>query len=74
MYSLDINFLNDREGQATVAAKPTRASVPMGEQVPLMIGLAVAIALPALAGGVWFFFQIRVTSLEAQQQELQTQI
>ncbi|MEB3337582.1 MAG: PilN domain-containing protein, partial [Leptolyngbyaceae bacterium] len=75
MYSLDINFLNDREGQATAtAAKPAQVSVPMGEQVPLMAGLAVAIALPALTAGAWFYFQNRVTSLEAQQQELQTQI
>lgn len=74
MYSLDINFLNDREGYSAASSGYSRARAPIGSQTPLIAGVAVGLLLPAIAGATWFYFQNRATALETQQQELQAQI
>ena len=59
MYSLDVNFLNDRDdlvgqrGGERASAPPT----PVGSMTPLIIGVAVGLLLPGLVGGLWFFLQ-----------------
>lgn len=57
MYTLDINFLNDRPD--LLAQEVRRASSSPGQQIdktPIMIGAGVALALNALVGGAWFIF------------------
>ncbi len=72
MYSLDVNFLNDR------SERPTEAVSPMGGAVdspkPLYYGLAVGLLFPLLALGLWLFLQQRNASLEAQQRSLDEQL
>ena len=73
MYSLDINFLNDRaERQAGVGAK--RKVVVRDDPRPIYIGAAVAVALLALTGGAWFILQNQNSSLEQRQAELDSQL
>jgi type IV pilus assembly protein PilN len=74
MYALDINFLNDRgerqPGPGKRKPKP-RAST---SQTPFYLGLAVAVALPALAGGAWVFLQSQNSSLEQRQAALDSEL
>ena len=65
MFSLDINFLKDRDsaqgaGQAKVEKKPLK--IEMGEMVPLIGGVVVLVVLPALAG-IWL---VTVNTQKAQ--------
>lgn len=71
MYSLDINFLNDRTERPTEVAGPQR---PKDSPVPLYAGIAVALLLPALAAGLWFFLQNRNAELERRKADLDNQL
>jgi type IV pilus assembly protein PilN len=73
MYSLDINFLNDRQERPTEAGlgKP-RAS--QQSSLPLYLGIALGIALPALVGGFWLILQSQNQQLTTRQAELEGQL
>lgn len=73
MYSLDINFLNDRQqrpSEASLGRTRTRKS----SALPLYLGLAAAIALPALVGGFWLLLQSQNQRLAEEQAELDSQL
>jgi len=76
MYSLDINFLKDRpEYQSPeLAPKAARRKVPMGEKVPLYIGVGIGLALPALAGALLLFVQQQTAEIVAQQADKEREI
>lgn len=77
MYSLDVNFLNDRpEYKPDGAAARARGAkaVPSDSRQPLILGLLAAILLPLLAGGLLLFLQSRNGELEQQQAALDTQL
>ena len=73
MYSLDINFLNDRE-ERQVEFKPQAASVDRGDMRPLYIGLAVGIAALAGIGGYWLVLQNNIKQLRAEEAVLDTEL
>lgn len=69
MYSLDVNFLNDRpdirpQPQGT---KPKQKPTAIA---PLILGVALGLLLPGVVGGLWFFLQQQTTQLETRQAEL----
>lgn len=67
MYTLDINFLNDRPD--LLAQEVRRASSASGQQIdkkPIMIGAGVALALNALVGGAWFIFAQQNSALQEE--------
>ncbi|GAB4381946.1 MAG: PilN domain-containing protein [Elainellaceae cyanobacterium] len=73
MYSLDVNFLNDRQ------ERPSEAGLarPRGQRqssLPLYLGLAAMIALPALVIGFWLLLQSQNRQLAQQQAELDSQL
>ncbi len=75
MYGIDINFLNDRADRPVdsfVAAK--RPAVNTAGKMPLLIGLACAIAAIAGVGGYWVILQSQQKSLMAQQTQLDAQL
>ncbi len=76
MYSLDINFLKDRpEYQSPeFAPKAARRKVPMGEKVPLYIGVGIGLALPALAGALLIFVQQQTAEIVNQQADKEREI
>ncbi|MBW4468505.1 MAG: PilN domain-containing protein [Pegethrix bostrychoides GSE-TBD4-15B] len=76
MYSLDINFLNDRTERPTEAglAKGRGGRVASGDPRAYYIGAALAIALPALVAGFWLFLQNQNSQLETRQAELDSQL
>ncbi|WAL62218.1 PilN domain-containing protein [Thermocoleostomius sinensis] len=74
MYSLDINFLNDRHDRPTEASVSRPRRGQRESPLPFYIGLAVAIALPAMVGGVWLLLQSQNRQLEQQQAELDSQL
>ncbi|MEL7034774.1 MAG: PilN domain-containing protein [Cyanobacteria bacterium J06592_8] len=77
MYSLDINFLNDRpdykpaERKAPIAGGRSAASV---DRTPILIGTAVALAANALVGGVWLVFNQRNAQLQTELSALEAQL
>ncbi len=74
MYSLDINFLSDRSDRPSdVGLGRTRGTVSSDPR-PYYIGAAIAIALPALVAGFWFYLQSQNRTLERQQAELDSQL
>jgi type IV pilus assembly protein PilN len=73
MYSLDVNFLNDRKDRPTEAGL-SRVRTAKASPLPFYLGLATAIALPALVAGFWLFLQNQNQQLERQQAELDSQL
>ncbi|OLP17656.1 hypothetical protein BST81_15145 [Leptolyngbya sp. 'hensonii'] len=76
MYSLDINFLNDRpeySSAGTSGSRPTATPVT-GSRVPMFLGILVGIALPALVGGYWFVLQNQIQTLDAEKARLNATI
>ena len=74
MYSLDINFLNDREERLSDVATVGRAPVS-DDPRPMYLGLVVGLLLPALAGAAWLFFQIvQRPGLEAELAEVDAEL
>jgi type IV pilus assembly protein PilN len=75
MYSLDINFLNDRaERTAEAGLARGRVRRASADPRPYYIGATLGIALPALVGGYWLFLQNQNRNLEQQQAELDSQL
>lgn len=74
MYSLDINFLNDRPEYKPEGARQKTRAVSTDSKRPLLIGAAIAVALVAAAGGSLLFLQAQNASLEQRQSELDTQL
>ena len=77
MYSLDINFLNDRPEYKTDGARrggrKTQTFVS-GDRRPLYWGLAAGIFFPVALLALWGFLQVRNGDLERQQAELDSQL
>lgn len=83
MYSLDINFLKDREIRV-YEAKPRRragAAAAPADRRPLVFGLFGALVPIALVGGYWLVSQNQVRqlenrqiALEAEQTQIQSQL
>jgi type IV pilus assembly protein PilN len=65
MYSLDVNFLNDRAVRPTEAAVG-RSKEPRENSRAFYMGLAALLLLPLLAGGLWFYMNQRKASLNAE--------
>jgi type IV pilus assembly protein PilN len=73
MYSIDINFLNDRNlGDLQVDSKKT--VTPVSERVPIFIGAGVAVALIGLSGGALLFLNGQKANIEQQNAELSQKI
>lgn len=73
MYSLDVNFLNDRQERPTEASLG-RPRARKQSSLPLYLGIALGIALPALVGGFWLILQNQNQQLAARQAELEGQL
>lgn len=72
MYSLDINFLNDRAER--LAEGPRNRTVAKDSVTPLYAGVAVGVFLPALVGALWLILNTRAGRLQERQAELDTQL
>lgn len=75
MYSLDVNFLNDRPDIRPQAQGATYKSGPNPrEMTPLILGVVVGLLLPGLVGGLWFVLQQQIAGLEQQSTELDAEL
>ncbi len=75
MYSIDINFLNDREERPVLATQP--ASVVRQTSVdrtPIAIGLGVLVAALAGVGGYFGLLKYQESTLQKRQAELDAQL
>lgn len=73
MYSLDINFLRDREIRPVDTSTPRSAAGP-GDRRPLYYGLAVALIALGLVGGYWLLLQRQIRTLQAEEAQLDAEI
>ncbi|MEM7554038.1 MAG: PilN domain-containing protein [Cyanobacteria bacterium P01_A01_bin.84] len=71
MYSLDINFLQDRPSHQKKSEKKVASSSPAGSLIPLFIGLAIGLSLPLFAGVGWYFLTLQNSQLEEQNAQLE---
>lgn len=74
MYSLDINFLNDREERVSEMGSGRGPREVSESPRPLYIGMFVGLLLPALAGGLWFFLQAQRSGLQAELDTLNAEL
>jgi type IV pilus assembly protein PilN len=76
MYSLDINFLNDRPEYKPEAAARTKAARPAvaESKQPLYLGLLAAILLPGLALGGLLYLQSQNAELDRQDRDLESKL
>lgn len=73
MYSLDINFLNDRV-ERTPDIGPSAPRGGQSSQTPLYLGVAIGVFLPAAVAGLWLFLQNRNATLEQEVARLDTEL
>jgi type IV pilus assembly protein PilN len=77
MYSLDVNFLNDRPDikpdKRRSAGRPKPTGSPE-EKRPLYFGFAAMVFFPVLAGALFGILTLRNGDLEKQQADLDTQL
>ncbi len=74
MYSLDINFLKDREVRVFDPGPRARGPMVVGDRRPLFFGLAVALIPLALVGGYWAVTRNQVNQLQARSAELDSEM
>lgn len=74
MYSLDINFLNDRPDIKPQTQGTTARARPTGSMTPLILGVVVGLLLPGLVGVLWLFLQQQNQGLEQQEAQLQSEL
>ncbi len=74
MYSLDVNFLNDRPDYRPPDQSAAPKSRPTGSMTPLIIGVVVGLLLPGLVGGFWLYVQQQTAQLKEQEADLDSQI
>ncbi len=76
MYSIDINFLNDREERPEVAsgAAPIVRQQSTADRTPITIGLGVLIAALAGVGGYFGWLKYDESRMLKQQAELDSQL
>ncbi|RMG11166.1 MAG: hypothetical protein D6728_09310 [Cyanobacteria bacterium J055] len=73
MYSIEINFLKDRE--PIEPRKAARGSVEIPGKAALIAGGGVAVAFLAAVGGFWAYLNfVSIPGLEKEKQELETQL
>ncbi|NMG07097.1 PilN domain-containing protein [Brasilonema sp. UFV-L1] len=65
MYSIDINFLKNRQtNQKNFEKKQLGISLPTGNLTPVYIGVVIGLLFPALVGTAWWFLQTKNSALE----------
>lgn len=76
MYSLDINFLNDRPDYKPVAAKSPakKSSGGAKDQMPLIGALLFAFGLNAAVMGAWWWATNENSNLAKQQKDMDTEL
>ena len=80
MYSLDVNFLKNRNLDLNPSATPTTEGPSLQQQLPIYIGAGVMVVLPLLAGLSLLFVgwqkeqtQTNIQTLEAELAKLNAQ-
>jgi type IV pilus assembly protein PilN len=75
MYSLDINFLNDRpELKPEVAARTRTKTVSVDSKTPLYLGIAAGILIPGIVAAIWLVLQSQNNQLREQQAQLDSRL
>lgn len=75
MYSLDINFLNDRpELKPDVAARTRTKDVTADSKTPLYLGIAAGILIPGIVAAIWLVLISQNNRLQEEQAQLDSRL
>ncbi|MGK7875475.1 MAG: PilN domain-containing protein [Xenococcaceae cyanobacterium] len=76
MYSLDINFLKDRNLDRGPGERPEKKKQkkPIGTMIPLIAGVVVMVLLPAAAGGSLLILNEQKAEIEKEIKEIKAKI
>lgn len=76
MYSLDVNFLNDREEYLQSEQKQggAKKQIQMGSMLPLILGALVGLLALCGVGGAWIYLQQQNASLTQQKADLDAKL
>ncbi|MGD1852946.1 MAG: PilN domain-containing protein [Leptolyngbyaceae cyanobacterium] len=75
MYSIDINFLNDREERPVLATQSAAVvRQPSGDRTPIAIGLGVMVAALAGVGGFFGLLKYQESTMQSREAELDAQL
>ena len=74
MYSLDVNFLNDRAAIKPSKRRGGQPSLSPDDRRPLFLGFGAMVFFPVLAMALWGILSLRNGDLERQQADLDTQL
>ncbi len=76
MYSLDVNFLNDREEYLQSEQKQggAKKQIQMGSMLPLILGAVVGLLALGGVGGFWFYIQQENANLNQQKADLDAKL
>jgi type IV pilus assembly protein PilN len=75
MYSLDINFLNDRpELKPDVAARTRTKSVATDSKTPLYLGIAAGVLIPGIVAAIWLVLISQNNRLQEEQAQLDSRL
>lgn len=77
MYSLDVNFLNDRpelKPNSRLTVRSPKIAISNDDKRPLYLGLAALVAFPVFAGAIYGILLLRTGDLERQQATLDSQL
>jgi type IV pilus assembly protein PilN len=75
MYSLDINFLNDRADRGGADAGPAvQRRAASTSKTPFFIGLAIALLLPTAAAALWLLTLWRTSVVQQESNDLDQQL
>ncbi len=75
MYSIDINFLNDREDRPVLATQSSSVvRQPSNDRTPIAIGLGVLVAALAGVGGFFGLLKYQESTLQTRQAELDQEL
>ena len=74
MYSIDVNFLNDREERPVLATQSAVVRQPTADRTPIAIGLGVLVAALAGVGGFFGLLKYQESNLQQRQAELDSQL
>ena len=74
MYSIDVNFLNDREERPVLATQSAVVRQPTADRTPIAIGLGVLVAALAGVGGFFGLLKYLESNLQSREAELDSQL
>lgn len=77
MYSLDINFLRERNAEKQPNPRPTggvTVAAPAGSRTPIIVGVVVGLLMPASVMAFWWWTNQQTRQVQAEVRDLEAEL